>query len=567
VLALKPNFRAAFLVDPQGEVLGGFGAATPAAARADGLVELRTAVTEGDRNHAFLLTYAPPPSILSILPRYLALTAALFFAATGLALFLGRWLAARVSEPVEQLSQAMRAVAESGDFDQQVQRLSEDELGRLTDSFNALLAKLRDNDLALRRTMNELVDARDAAESANRLKSQFLANMSHEIRTPLNGLLAMSQVMAIDELAPAQRERLEVVRQSGEALLAILNDVLDVSKIEAGKLELEIEEFDAAALMRSVQAAFSALADRKGLKLVLDMEAGAGGLRSGDAARLRQIVNNLVSNALKFTEAGEVRVEVRGEGPGGRDGLRIAVRDTGIGIPAEILPRLFQTFTQADASTTRRFGGTGLGLAICHELAALMGGSVTVESVEGEGSCFDLALPLRRVDAVDAEEAVADTAQERPLKILAAEDNPTNQLVLSTVMGVFGLELVMVGDGAQAVEAWRNGGFDMILMDIQMPVMDGLTATRAIRAAEAETGRPRIPIIALSAHAMTHQVRDYLDAGLDLHVPKPIELPKLQAAIEQAAALGEAARLQAQVQVQAPESRSAGNPARGTAAL
>jgi len=235
VLALKPNFRAAFLVDPQGEVLGGFGAATPAAARADGLVELRTAVTEGDRNHAFLLTYAPPPSILSILPRYLALTAALFFAATGLALFLGRWLAARVSEPVEQLSQAMRAVAESGDFDQQVQRLSEDELGRLTDSFNALLAKLRDNDLALRRTMNELVDARDAAESANRLKSQFLANMSHEIRTPLNGLLAMSQVMAIDELAPAQRERLEVVRQSGEALLAILNDVLDVSKIEAGK--------------------------------------------------------------------------------------------------------------------------------------------------------------------------------------------------------------------------------------------------------------------------------------------------------------------------------------------
>ena len=321
--------------------------------------------------------------------------------------------------------------------------------------------------------------------------------------------------------------------------------------------------------MRSVQAAFSALADRKGLKLVLDMEAGAGGLRSGDAARLRQIINNLVSNALKFTEAGEVRVEVRGEGPGGRDGLRIAVRDTGIGIPAEILPRLFQTFTQADASTTRRFGGTGLGLAICHELAALMGGSVTVESVEGEGSCFDLALPLRRVDAVDAEEAVADTAQERPLKILAAEDNPTNQLVLSTVMGVFGLELVMVGDGAQAVEAWRNGGFDMILMDIQMPVMDGLTATRAIRAAEAETGRPRIPIIALSAHAMTHQVRDYLDAGLDLHVPKPIELPKLQAAIEQAAALGEAARLQAQaqVQVQAPESRSAENPARGTAAL
>ena len=538
---MQPKFFAAFMIDLQGQVIAHDGAPNEAAALATAPIVARAPVTIAGKTYGTFVTYTRAPSIWTILPRYLALTAALFFAATGLALFLGRWFAGRVTEPVNRLSQVMRTVAASGDFAQRVERSSDDELGRLTDSFNDLLVKLHDNDQALRRTMTELVGARDAAESANRLKSQFLANMSHEIRTPLNGLLAMSQVMALDDMGEIQRQRLEVIRQSGEALLAILNDVLDVSKIEAGKLELEVEDFDTEAVMQGAAAAFAALAERKGLPLVVEIAVEAAGPRRGDAARLRQIVCNLISNALKFTESGEVRLAVTGDA----QGLTIAVHDTGIGIPPSALPLLFQKFTQADSSTTRRFGGTGLGLAICQELAELMGGSITVESRDGEGSTFRVAVPLPRVARqapapapVEARQADADS---RALRVLAAEDNATNQLVLSTIMDIFGVELTLVGDCRQAVDAWAAGEFDLILMDIQMPVMDGLTATRAIRVAEADTGRARTPIIALSAHAMTHQVKEYLAAGVDLHVSKPIELPKLQAAMELAVSQSEAA--------------------------
>ncbi|OYX36414.1 MAG: hypothetical protein B7Y99_01335 [Caulobacterales bacterium 32-69-10] len=539
--AAYPAITAAYLLDLEGRQVARFGP-TDRATAAIGRNEASAVVRQDGRPVGRFITYTRPPSIWATLPRYLSLTAALFFAATGLALFLGRWLAGRVTEPVDRLSQVMRAVADSGDFAQRVERSEDDELGRLTDRFNDLLARLHDNDQALRRTLFELVDARDTAESANRLKSQFLANMSHEIRTPLNGLLAMTQVMALDDIGAVQRERLEVIRQSGEALLAILNDVLDVSKIEAGKLELDVADFDAEAVFRGAEAAFSPVAHKKGLALELDIRPEAMGRRRGDAARLRQIFDNLVANALKFTEAGAVRVTVDGLGPGGAEGLRVAVADTGIGIAAEAIPQLFQTFTQADSSTTRRFGGTGLGLAICQELAELMGGRIGLESRPGEGSTFTADLPLPRAAAQTAEPVApepADTAADaRPLRVLAAEDNPTNQLVLTTVMDIFGVSLTMVGDGRQAIEAWREGDFDLILMDIQMPQMDGVTATRAIRTAEAETGRARIPIIALSANAMTHQVKEYLQAGFDLHVPKPIELPRLQAAMAQAVAAG-----------------------------
>ena len=542
---MQPKFTAGFMLDLQGRVIAHDGAPDQATALAIAPIVAKVPVVINGRTYGSFVTYTRTASVWTILPRYLALTAALFFAATGLALFLGRWLAGRVTEPVNRLYQAMRTVAASGDFAQRVERSSDDELGRLTESFNHLLVKLHENDQALRATMTELVGARDAAESANRLKSQFLANMSHEIRTPLNGLLAMSQVMALEDMGEVQRQRLEVIRQSGEALLSILNDVLDVSKIEAGKLELEVEDFDTESVMQGAVAAFAPLAERKGLALVVEIDREAVGTRRGDAARLRQIVCNLVSNALKFTEAGQVRLAVGG----GDDGLSIAVHDTGIGIPASTLPLLFEKFTQADSSTTRRFGGTGLGLAICHELAELMGGSISAESREGEGSTFRVEAPLRRVAGVAAPPQPAPTrtahasqadSDGRALRVLAAEDNSTNQLVLSTIMDIFGVELTLVGDGRQAVEAWDVGAFDLILMDIQMPVMDGLTATRTIRAAEAESGRARTPIIALSAHAMTHQVKEYLAAGVDLHVPKPIELPKLQAAMELAVNQAEA---------------------------
>ena len=393
-------------------------------------------------------------------------------------------------------------------------------------------------------TYAELVEAKRLAEIASQAKSEFLANMSHEIRTPLNGILTMAQVMAHGELPDKQRDLLCIVRQSGQDLLHLLNDILDFSKIEAGKLELEDTEFDPEKVLEATLAGFAALAEKKDLQLWLDVAPSARGLRRGDPTRLRQIVANFVANALKFTETGDVRIRIEGLGERGRDGLQLAVRDTGPGIAPDKMDRLFRKFSQVDASTTRRYGGTGLGLAICQELAHLMGGRVWAESVEGEGSTFfaSLRLPYLRdiVVEVSGHGEMDDLGQDpQALRLLAAEDNATNRIVLTTVMQVFGLELTLVENGAQAVEAWRGGEFDAILMDIQMPVMDGVQATRAIRTEEAASGRPRTPIIALSANAFHHQISEYLSAGMDTHVAKPIELSALQAALEYVLTPGE----------------------------
>jgi signal transduction histidine kinase/AmiR/NasT family two-component response regulator len=373
--------------------------------------------------------------------------------------------------------------------------------------------------------------ARASAEAANAAKSQFVANMSHEIRTPLNGVLGMAQAMASDTLTGVQRERLDVIRQSGDILLAILNDVLDLSKIEAGKLELESVPFAIQDVARGAHATFTAISQRKGLSFDLKVEPEAVGLYRGDSTRVRQIIYNLVSNALKFTAEGEVRVSISSAAPG----LEIAVRDTGVGIPPDRLPELFQKFEQADVSTTRQFGGTGLGLAICRELAQLMGGAITVESTLGEGSVFIVTLPLERLpDSALAETdrpAATSALPEASLRILAAEDNQVNQLVLKTLLHQAGLHPVLVDDGLAAVKAWEAQDWDLILMDMQMPLMDGLTATRRIRDAEASTGRRRTPIIALTANVMAHQIAGYAAAGMDLFVAKPIDAAQLFEAI------------------------------------
>ena len=387
--------------------------------------------------------------------------------------------------------------------------------------------------------------ARASAEAANHAKSQFLANMSHEIRTPLNGVLGMAQAMEHDTLTDLQRERLEVIRKSGDMLLAILNDILDLSKIEAGKLELEHAAFDLEDLARGAHAAFTAIANKKGLSFDLMVEPSAAGSYVGDSTRVRQILYNLVSNALKFTEVGEVRVRIFGQPLG----FGMTVSDTGVGIDADRVAHLFQKFEQADASTTRRFGGTGLGLSICRELAHLMGGVVTVKSMVGRGSVFTVTLPLERsvgAHAPSAPPAIAAAAEAelagelgaRTLRVLAAEDNPVNQMVLKTLLHQAGVHPMLVGDGQAALAAWEAGDWDLILMDMQMPVMDGLDATRAIRARERATGRLRTPIIALTANVMSHQIAAYVDAGMDRFVGKPIEVGELFAAIE--AVLGDA---------------------------
>jgi PAS domain S-box-containing protein len=383
---------------------------------------------------------------------------------------------------------------------------------------------------------HRISEALARVEAASAAKSTFLATMSHEIRTPLNGILGMAQAMSGGELPAVQRERLEVIRQSGEALLAILNDLLDLSKIESGKLSLEEIEFDLGQVVLGAHATFTPIANRKGLSFNLSIAPEAEGHYRGDPTRLRQILYNLISNAIKFTDAGEVRVTVTRSD----DRLRLEVRDTGIGMTAEQREQVFAKFVQAEASTTRRFGGTGLGLAICRELTAMMGGSVAVESEPGVGSVFTADLRLvwlgegRATAATEERAATRSVAASRPVRLLAAEDNTVNQLVLKALLHEAGIEPVVVDNGVKAVEAWATEPWDLILMDVQMPQMDGPTATREIRRREAETGRSRTPIVALTANVMTHQVAEYVQAGMDLHVAKPIDAARLFAAVEAA---------------------------------
>jgi signal transduction histidine kinase/CheY-like chemotaxis protein len=398
-------------------------------------------------------------------------------------------------------------------------------------------AQLAGSWAALTQAKTEAQERERAAEAANRAKSHFLATMSHEIRTPLNGVLGMAQAMTGDELSDVQRERLKTIRRSGETLLAVLNDVLDLSKIEASKLELELVEFDLAHVARGVVAAFTPLANRKGVSFGFEIEDAAKGAYRGDSTRLRQILYNLIANAVKFTEAGQVSFTIRREG----ENLVFDIADTGIGMSREVLDRLFDNFFQADASTTRRYGGSGLGLAICRELVVLMGGEIEAQSTPGVGSTFQLRLPLPRIgDGVVKPQilAAAPEARTEPgaIRLLAAEDNDVNQLVLKTLLLQAGIDPVIVVNGREAVEAWEAQDWDVILMDVQMPEMDGPSAARAIRAGELVTGRRRTPIIALTANAMAHQRAEYDAAGMDDLVPKPIEVNRLFAALEQALA-------------------------------
>jgi signal transduction histidine kinase/ActR/RegA family two-component response regulator len=443
----------------------------------------------------------------------------------------------RVLRPLRALDRGMQHVGGTRDFTALAEPPSQDEFARLTRNFNKLLAELKSYDLELEEAMDELTRAKGAAEDANVMKSEFLANMSHEIRTPLNGVLAMAQVMTMHPLPDAQRERLDVVRQSGETLLAVLNDLLDISKIEAGRLEIETAPFDICEVVAGAVAAFTSMANEKGLSFAVEIRDAAKGRWLGDSARLRQIIYNLVSNALKFTEAGSVRLTIDSIEVDGLAMLSASIVDTGIGIAPEALPKLFQKFVQADSSVTRRFGGTGLGLAICRQIAELMGGTINIQSTLGEGTRCEVLLPLPWIGPAIALPIPARPTLNAPdgdlgrLRILAAEDNPTNRLVLKTVLQAIGVEPVIVDNGRLAVDYWKSSPVDLVLMDVQMPVLDGLLATREIRALEAERGLPRTPIIALSANAMKHQVDEYLAAGMDAHLAKPIQLEKLYAAL------------------------------------
>ncbi|WP_293900087.1 PAS domain-containing sensor histidine kinase [Phenylobacterium sp.] len=381
----------------------------------------------------------------------------------------------------------------------------------------------REAALALRSALAE-------AENANLAKSEFLANMSHEIRTPLNGIVAGADLLARANLDPKARELVEIIASSGATLERLLTDILDLARIEAGRVTLETTVFDMGDLIRSTAALARLQADEKGVALKMHVAAEVDRAFEGDPYRIRQVLLNLLSNAVKFTQKGSV-VLTAGAGPAGR--VRLTVRDTGIGFKPEMKEQLFGRFHQADGSITRRFGGTGLGMTISRQLTELMGGVLDAEGHEGEGATFWFDLPLAPAQAIAGPEAprLAE-APDRSLRVLLADDHPTNRKVVELMLDGLA-EVTSVVDGAEALAALAAGPFDVVLMDMQMPVMDGLEATRHIRRDEAARGAAATPVIMLTANALPEHVAASRAAGADRHLEKPITLAGLLDALNE----------------------------------
>lgn len=413
-------------------------------------------------------------------------------------------------------------------------------------------------DISARKALeHDLEAARDLAQSANAAKSVFVANMSHEIRTPLNGVIGIAGALARTDLSSGQREMVSLIQSSGQVLERMLADVLDQAKIEAGNFQLQISAFDLREEIDAAASLMRARADEKGVVLRVDYAEAAQGVFEGDAVRLRQIISNLASNAIKFTARGDVAIKVAITDPDQHDAqslVRIEVSDSGIGFDDRAADQLFNRFAQADGSISRQFGGTGLGLAICKALIELMQGNIAAVSRPGVGSVFTVEIPLvRSMTIADYRRQCASggiLGDAAPLvsvfagtRILLAEDHPTNRRVVQLILESTGVELTIVGNGQEAVDIFEPGRFDLILVDMQMPLMDGLTATRAIRLREKAVGGRPAPIAMFTANAMDEHRAQAIAAGAHHHISKPITPERLLAGIELALSQDQRAKL------------------------
>jgi signal transduction histidine kinase/ActR/RegA family two-component response regulator len=453
----------------------------------------------------------------------------------------------RVVSPLGVLAREAERIAQTRGFEERISFRGAKELGILAGAVNSLLEEIGQRDAERAedrrrleaqvaehtRVNGELRVAIDKAEEASRLKGQFLANMSHELRTPMNGILGFTQLTLSTGLTADQRDYLDTVERSAEALMQLLNDILDVSKIEAGKVEVDREPFSMRSCVEASTKTMQAAAQNKGLELTWSVDAEIPDYLIGDEHRIRQVLLNLVGNAIKFTDVGGVWVSVGMEPAlGGSLMAHFLVRDSGPGVPEDKRQIIFEPFRQADGSTTRRYGGSGLGLAISSGLVDIMGGRIWLESEVGRGSTFHFTAPflLAAPAPVERVAAPASPAECAALSILVAEDNVVSQRLVSALLKERGHAVTLTGTGCEALELVGKRHFDLVLMDIQMPEMDGLQATAEIRSREGQRGR-HIPIVAMTAHAMAGDRERCLDAGMDGYIAKPIHPGELMALI------------------------------------